>query len=111
MVVHLLNVLIISNAGVNDPITSANNPRIINNEFFTISLNFENPDLVLKKTRNSITAGSAIPRTDKHKAPTNDMNKSNLGIATANKTEKCKTKTNVNKLHSKNIFEFEHLTR
>lgn len=80
----------IDSVEIDVPITKANKPKIINNMFFTIILNLESPDLVLTKTKHSITAGSAIPSTDKHKAPSNDINKSNFGIATPNKTKNCK---------------------
>lgn len=41
-----------------------------------------------KNTHVSNSAGNASPNEDKHKAPNSDMNKSSLGIATANRTEK-----------------------
>lgn len=88
VVIHALNEWKIASAVVEVPITNANKPKMIDNEFFAIIMNLEIPDLVLTKTKLSITAGSAMPSTDKHKAPNNDINKSNFGIATASKTEK-----------------------
>lgn len=79
--------LIIADTVVDVPTTRANEPKIINNEFFTIITNFEIPDLVLTKTKLSIIAGSTMPSKDRQKAPNNDMNRSNFGIATASKTE------------------------
>lgn len=73
---------------VDVPITRAHKPNIINNEFFKIIKTFEIPVLVLTKTKLSITAGSTMPSNERQKAPNNDINKSNLGIATANKTKK-----------------------
>lgn len=83
-----INDLTIADTVVDVPMTRADKPKMINNEFFTIIINFEKPDLVLTKTKLSITAGSIIPSKDKQKAPNNDINKSNLGIATANRTAK-----------------------
>lgn len=39
-----------------------------------------------KNTHVSIIAGNANPNEDKHSAPNSEMNKSSLGMATANKT-------------------------
>lgn len=88
MIAHLLNESIISNVVVDVPIMSANKLRIINNRFFKIIAYFGNPDLVLMKTKLSITVGSAMPSIDKEKAPKNDINKSNFGKATASITER-----------------------
>lgn len=73
---------------VDVPITRANKPQITNNEFFAIIINLEIPDLVLTKTKLSIIAGSTMPSIDRQKAPNNDINKSNFGIATASKTKR-----------------------
>lgn len=73
---------------VDVPITRANKPKIINNEFLTIIINLEIPDLVLTKTKLSIKAGSTMPSIDRQNAPNNDINKSNFGIATASKTKR-----------------------
>lgn len=85
--IQLSNDLIIAVIVVVVPITRANKPKTINNEFFTIIMNFEIPDFVLTKTNVSMTAGSTMPSNDRQKAPNNEINKSNFGIATANKTE------------------------
>lgn len=77
----------IADTVVDVPMIRANKPKIMNNEFLTINMYFDIPDLVLMKTKFSIVAGNIIPSIDKQNAPNNDMNKSNFGIATANKTE------------------------
>lgn len=116
MIVHSWNEFTIANAVVDVPITNANKPKIINNTFFRIIVNFENLDFVLTKTKISITAGSIMPSTDKHNAPNNEMNKSNFGIATANRTrkdERLLIKTNIFKsilIKRPTEFKFLHVS-
>lgn len=71
---------------VNVPITNAINPNKMISEFLMINTAFAIPDFIFTKTSVSIKAGSASPSSDKHRAPNNEMNRPNFGIATANKT-------------------------
>lgn len=48
----------------------------------------QRPQLSGYKTHISINAGKAIPSTDKHRAPNNEMNNANRGTEIANKTVK-----------------------
>lgn len=57
--------------------------------------------LSFKNTQVSNSAGNASPNEDKHSAPNNDMNKSSLGIATANETAK-KSMFNFNNSNNNN---------
>lgn len=54
--------------------------------FFMTILYRDTPHVSFHDTHVPIIAGNMRPRVDKQKAPTNDMNKSSLGMATASKT-------------------------
>lgn len=54
--------------------------------FLKIINAFQNPDVVCQRATHSKNAGNKIPNADSAKAPTNEMNKSKFGIATAIRT-------------------------
>lgn len=70
------------------PIIRANNPKMQIKPFFTIIIVRSVVDFPFKNTSVSIKAGNAKPSVDKQNAPNKEMNKSNFGIATANRTVK-----------------------
>lgn len=72
---------------VNVPTIIASMAHTTTNVHFMISTVFGKPDIVFAKTRYSINDGSPNPNNDKHSAPINEMNRSNVGIATASKTK------------------------
>lgn len=53
---------------------------------FRMTTLFQRPQLFGYKTQISINDGNAIPSTDKHKAPNNEMNNANRGTEIASKT-------------------------
>lgn len=86
---------------VDVPTNTAKNPKHAMNIFFmTINVR-DTPHVSRQNTQVSIRAGNMRPRVDKHNAPTNDMNKSNLGIATASKTVREKN----GEFHKNDCFE------
>ena len=87
---------------VDVPTNTAKNPKHAMNIFFMTINDRDTPHVSRQKTQVSIRAGNMRPRVDKHKAPTKDMNKSNLGIATASKTVEKKTN---GEFHKNNCFE------
>lgn len=73
---------------VDVPMINPANPKTPITVFFAIIAALAVLDFCFfKNTHVSIRAGNAKPSDDKHNAPNNDMNKSNLGIATASRTE------------------------
>lgn len=81
-----MNVSIIANKLVEVPMIKPIKPNSPISVFFAIIAAFAEPFLFFMNTHVSISAGNASPSDDRHKAPNNEINKSNLGIATANKT-------------------------
>lgn len=77
---------IIADKLVEVPIIKPAKPKIPITAFFAIIAALAAPVFSFKYTQVSISAGNASPRDDKHKAPNNEMNRSNFGIATANRT-------------------------
>lgn len=55
--------------------------------FLNIKINLDRPDVKCHRVQQSKNAGIVKPNIDKVKAPNSDMNRSKLGIATANKTK------------------------
>lgn len=70
------------------PTKTAKNPKHAMNIFFMTINARDTPHVSLQNTQVSINAGKMRPRVLKHNAPTSDMNRSNLGIATASKTKR-----------------------
>lgn len=79
------------------PMTNAATPNTPIKVFFTTITVLLAPVLCFKKTNVSIKAGNANPSVVKHSAPNNEINKSNLGIATASKTIKRKITVSITK--------------
>lgn len=83
----MVNVWIIANKLVDVPIIKPAKPKIPIIVFFAIMAARAVLDFCsFKNTHVSIIAGNANPNEDKHSAPNSEMNKSSLGMATANKT-------------------------
>lgn len=77
--------VIISATDLCVPVTSANKP-IAMRITLRITTMPQRPQLFGYNTQISINDGKAIPSTDKHNAPNNEMNNANRGTEIANKT-------------------------
>lgn len=73
------------------PTTRPRTPTAINNKF-RITTTLNRPRLSGHRTHISMIAGNAMPSTDKHNAPNNEMNSARRGTDIARKTEKKKSK-------------------
>lgn len=68
------------------PMMKPTKPKSAISRFFMIIITLAEPVVSFKKTHVSIIAGRMSPSVDKHNAPNNEINNSNFGMDTANKT-------------------------
>lgn len=69
------------------PIISPAKPIIAIIAFLKIKTNLASPDVWCHRVKQSNSAGIVRPNMERVNAPNSDMNRSKLGMATANRTE------------------------